>query len=349
MTTFPVIASSTDELVARVSGRARDLTEPLLRDIVERLGPVLAGTGAYHFGWHVRGSVASGKAIRPTLALLAAEAVGAAPLDALPAAAAAELVHNFSLIHDDIIDSDELRRGRPAVWKAYGTPAAILLGDALYSEAFQILLSRGGPSVGAAAAGRLAATMREVVVGQAADIQLAERPWMGERAVGIAEYQAMAEAKTGALLGFAASAGALLGGADAAAVECFDRLGRQLGLAFQCTDDVLGIWGDPTVTGKPVFGDLREAKKTLPVIAALAAQTSASSRLVSLVSAGVRTDSDLRLVAELIEEAGGRGFTEREAARHVAGVEECLASLPMPAEIRTSFEALAQSLVGRTR
>jgi geranylgeranyl diphosphate synthase type I len=349
MTTFPVTASSDHEFVDCASRRARELTEPLLRDVVERLGPALAGIGAYHFGWHWQGSFATGKAIRPTLALLAAEAVGAAPSDALPAAAAAELVHNFSLIHDDIIDSDELRRGRPAVWKAHGIPAAILIGDALHSEAFEILLSRGGPNGGAAAAGRLAAAMREVVVGQAEDIQFTERPWTGEQAVTIAEYQAMAEAKTGALLGFSASAGALLGGANACAVERFDRLGRQLGLAFQCTDDVLGIWGDPTATGKPVFGDLREAKKTLPVIAALAAETPASKRLLSLLSVGVRTDSDLRLVAELIEEAGGRDFTEREAARHLAGVEECLASLPMPAEIRTSFEALAQSLIGRIR
>ncbi|MEV0702259.1 polyprenyl synthetase family protein [Saccharopolyspora sp. NPDC050389] len=348
MTTLPVTANSDHELLAGASRRARELTEPLLRDAVERLGPSLAGIGAYHFRWHSRDPAATGKAIRPTLALLAAEAVGAAPSDALPAAAAVELVHNFSLIHDDLIDGDVLRRGQPAVWKEHGVSAAILLGDALHSEAFEILLGRGGPS-GAAAAARLAAAMREVVVGQVEDIRFTERPWTGEQAVSVAEYQAMAEAKTGALLGFSTSAGALMAGADASTVECFDRLGRHLGLAFQCTDDVLGIWGDPAATGKPVLGDLREGKKTLPIIAALAADVPASARLVSLVGAETRTESDLRLAAELIEEAGGREFAEREAMRHLTGVTDCLVSLAMPAEIRASFEALAQSLIGRTR
>lgn len=348
MTTFPATASRDNELGSGAIRRARALTEPVLRHLVDRLGPSLARIGRYHFGWRAGGSFTGGKAIRPTLALLAAEAVGAAATDALPAAAAAELVHNFSLIHDDIIDNDELRRGQPAVWKEYGIPAAILIGDALHSEAFGILLSGGGPNAAAAAA-RLAAAMREVVVGQVEDIRFTERPWTGEQAVSIAEYQAMAEAKTGALLAFSASAGALLGGADAAAADCFDRLGRHLGLAYQCTDDVLGIWGDPANTGKPVFGDLREAKRTLPVIAALTAEVPASSRLGDLLGRGVRTDFGLRLAAELIEEAGGRGFAEREAARHLAGVDDCLASLSMPVEVRGSFDALAHSLIGRIK
>ncbi|MEU5852844.1 polyprenyl synthetase family protein [Saccharopolyspora shandongensis] len=349
MTTLPVTAKTDHELLASASRRARELTEPLLRDAVERLGPSLGAIGSYHFRWHSRDPAATGKAIRPTMAVLAAEAVGGEPAAALPAAAAVELVHNFSLIHDDLIDGDVLRRGQPAVWKEHGVPAAILLGDALQSEAFAILLGQGGAPAGAAVAARLAASMREVVVGQVEDIRFTELPWTGEQAVGVAEYLAMAEAKTGALLGFSASAGALLADADAATAECFDRLGRSLGLAFQCTDDVLGIWGDPAATGKPVLGDLREGKKTLPIIAALAAEGPARERLVSLVGAEARTESDLRLAAELIEELGGREFAEREAMRHLTGVADCLASLPMPAEIRATFEALARSLIGRTR
>ncbi|MER5388670.1 polyprenyl synthetase family protein [Saccharopolyspora sp. NPDC002686] len=346
--TFPATASTDHELGLGAIRRARELTEPALRDIVDRLGPSLGGVGRYHFGWWSGSSGASGKAIRPTLAVLAAEAVGAEASDAVPAAAAAELVHNFSLIHDDIIDNDELRRGQPAVWKEFGVPAAILIGDALHSEAFGALLNSGRPGA-AAAAMRLSTAMREVVVGQVEDIRFTERPWTGEQAVRIAEYQSMAEAKTGALLAFSASAGALLGGADTAVADCFDRLGRHLGLAFQCTDDVLGIWGDPAKTGKPVFGDLREGKRTLPIIAALTAGGSASERLGVLVERGVRTDFELRLAAELVEEAGGREFAEREAARHLAGVDDCLASLAMPAETRACFEDLAQSLIGRSR
>ncbi|KAA5830701.1 polyprenyl synthetase family protein [Saccharopolyspora hirsuta] len=346
--TFPATARADHELGVNAIRRARELTEPVLRELVDRLGPSLGGIGRYHFGWWAGGSGAAGKALRPTLAVLAAEAVGAEAVDAVPAAAAVELVHNFSLIHDDIIDNDELRRGQPAVWKEYGVPAAILIGDALHSEAFGVLLSSGHPGAPAAAM-RLATAMREVVVGQVDDIRFTARPWTGEQAVSVAEYQAMAEAKTGALLAFSAAGGALLGGAEAAVADCFDRLGRHLGLAFQCTDDVLGIWGDPVRTGKPVFGDLREGKRTLPVIAALAAGGAASERLGVLVERGVRTDFELRLAAELVEEAGGREFAEQEAARHLAEVEDCLTSLAMPAETRGSFDALAQSLIGRSR
>ncbi|RKT88791.1 geranylgeranyl diphosphate synthase, type I [Saccharopolyspora antimicrobica] len=346
--TFPATARTDHELGLDAIRRARELTEPVLRELVDRLGPSLGDVGRYHFGWRSEGCGSAGKAIRPTMAVLAAEAVGAEASAAVPAAAAVELVHNFSLIHDDIIDNDELRRGRRAVWKEYGVPEAILIGDALHSEAFGVLLSSGRPNA-AAAAMRLSTAMREVVVGQVDDIRFTERPWTGEQAVSVAEYQAMAEAKTGALLAFSAAAGALLGGASEAVADCFDRLGRHLGLAFQCTDDVLGIWGDPENTGKPVFGDLREGKRTLPVIAALSAGGSASERLGVLVERGVRTDFELRLAAELVAEAGGREFAEREAARHLAEVDDCLTALSMPAETRACFNALSQSLIGRTR
>src|SRR5690606_38942186 len=111
----------------------------------------------------------------------------------------------------------------------------------------------------------------------------------------------------------------------------------------------LGIWGDPARTGKPVFGDLREGKRTLPVIAALTAGVSASERLGALFERGVRSDFELRLAADLVEEAGGREFAEGEAARHLAEVDSCLASLAMPAETRAAFDSLAQSLIGRSR
>lgn len=346
--TFPATARTDHDLGINAIRRARELTEPVLRELVGRLGPSLGDVGRYHFGWRTGCGGSAGKAIRSTMAVLAAEAVGAEASAAVPAAAAVELVHNFSLIHDDIIDSDELRRGQPAVWKEYGVPAAILLGDALHSEAFGVLLNSGNANA-APAAVRLSTVLREVVVGQADDVRFTERPWTGERAVSVAEYQAMAEAKTGALLAFSAAAGALLGGADKAVADCFDRLGRHLGLAFQCTDDVLGIWGDPANTGKPVFGDLREGKRSLPVIAALTAGGSASERLGVLVERGVRTDSELRLAADLVAEAGGRDFAEAEAARHLAGAQDCLTSLSMPADARATFDALACSLIGRTR
>ncbi|WP_433869315.1 polyprenyl synthetase family protein [Saccharopolyspora sp. CA-218241] len=331
------------DVLVEVTRRARELTDPLLRAAVDRMGPELAGIGGYHFGWCETGAP-GGKSVRPALAVLAAEAVGGTGEQAAPAAAAVELVHNFSLVHDDIIDHDERRRGRPSVWAVHGVPAAILIGDALQAAAFEVLLGAGPRA--SATGERLAVALREVVVGQVQDIGFTGRPWLGPDAVTRAEYQAMAEAKTGALLSFAACAGAELAGADEAAVAAFDRLARHLGLAFQCTDDVLGIWGDPAVTGKPVHGDLREGKRSLPVIAALSTGGPAAAELAALLD---DPEADLELTARIVEDRGGRQFAEQEAARHLAAVAAALDELTVPPPVRTALDALTGSLIGRTR
>ncbi|MEV6977078.1 polyprenyl synthetase family protein [Kitasatospora sp. NPDC093806] len=347
-------------LAALTTRRARALTEPLLREAVSRLEPWMALISSYHLGWcRADGSPAesdSGKAVRPALALLAAEAVGAPAEAALPGAAAVELVHNFSLIHDDIMDGDEERRRRPTAWKEYGVPGAILAGDALQVLAFDVLLAGGGP-LGQVAAGHLTLALRELVDGQARDIQFAARPWSGPGTVTVAEYRAMAMGKTGALLAGASAIGAVLGGADEPLARTLAEAGGQLGLAFQCVDDILGIWGDPAVTGKPVRGDLRERKKSLPVIAALAASESAADQLADLLAdrqsvgdegaAEGGSETALLKAADLIEECGGRRACEREAELALARAHDLLDLVPMPAEVRAQYTALADSCVAR--
>ncbi|GHI09992.1 polyprenyl diphosphate synthase [Streptomyces cellostaticus] len=322
--------------------RCRKLVRPALTEAVGRLHPWVAEMAAYSFGWcEVGGAPAAapgGKGVRQALAVLGAEAAGADGRAGVPAAVAVELVHAFSLLHDDIMDGDATRRRRPAVWKAYGTGPAVLAGDALFALAVETLaVTPGGPG----AVRLLSAALADLVRGQADDLLFAARPFGGPQRVTPEEYRAMAEHKTGALLGCAAALGAALGGAPEPAVAALDRAGRHLGVAFQLVDDVLGIWGDPAVTGKPAGGDLRERKKTFPVLAALGSP--AARHLPALLAAPARTEE----AAALIEEAGGRAAALDEARAHTAAARALLTEVPLTARAAGELHGLLDFLVGR--
>ncbi|MFC7842600.1 polyprenyl synthetase family protein [Streptomyces sp. NPDC057382] len=322
--------------------RCRALVRPALVEAVGRMHPWVAEMAAYSFGWcEVGGAPASapgGKGVRQALAVLGAEAAGADGRDGVAAAVAVELVHAFSLLHDDIMDADAHRRRRPAVWKAYGTGPAVLAGDALFALAVETLAVQPGAAGGVRA---LSAALGDLVRGQADDLLFTGRPWTGPDRVRPHEYRMMAERKTGALLGCAAALGAVLGGADPATAAALDRAGRHLGVAFQIADDVLGIWGDPDVTGKPVHGDLRERKKTYPVLAALGSPQ--GGRIAALLEAGGEPEA----AAALIEEAGGRTAALAEARRHVAAVERALAGAPLAAGAAGDLRTLLGHMVRR--
>ncbi|WP_215452669.1 polyprenyl synthetase family protein [Streptomyces sp. ATCC 21386] len=330
--------------VPLVLERCRALARPALVEAVGRLHPWVGEMAAYSFGWcEVGGAPATaseGKGVRQALAVLGAEAVGAPGRAGVPAAVAVELVHTFSLLHDDIMDGDAARRRRPAVWKAYGTGPAVLAGDALFALAVETLAAT---EEGAAAVRVLSVALGDLVHGQAEDLLFAARPWTGPERVRPAEYRVMAEHKTGALLGSAAALGALLGGGPPPVVSALDRVGRRLGLAFQIVDDVLGIWGDPDVTGKPVHGDLRERKKTFPVLAALDSPSSAARRLAVLLKSG----GDPREAAELVEAAGGRAAALDEARAHIAAAEAALADVSSEGGASDELRALSAYLVRR--
>lgn len=330
--------------------RCRALVRPALAEAVGRLHPWVGEMAGYAFGWceagGARGAAAGsgGKGMRQALAVLGAEAAGAPARDGIPAAVAVELVHAFSLLHDDIMDGDATRRGRPAVWKAYGTGPAVLAGDALFALAVETLAVQPPPA-GPAAVRMLSGALGDLVRGQADDLLFAARPWTGPQRVTPEAYRAMAEGKTGALLGCSAALGALLAGAPPATVTALDRAGRRLGVAFQVVDDMLGVWGDPAVTGKPVHADLRERKKTFPVLAALASPGPAAHRLAVLLDRdddrhgdghgdqhGSRhgdRDGVPAEAAALIEEAGGRAAALTEANRLIAEAEDALAEVPL--------------------
>ncbi|MGW6462222.1 family 2 encapsulin nanocompartment cargo protein polyprenyl transferase, partial [Streptomyces sp. NPDC055078] len=287
--------------------RTRDVVDPQLRATVESLPASIRRVAMYHFGWeHADGTSAEGsggKAIRPALVLASARALGGDPREGVRAAVAVELAHNFTLLHDDVIDEDPTRRHRPTAWTVFGTADAIISGDALLALALRLFAEDGHPA-SAAASERLAACVIELCAGQQADCAFEERP---PDAVSLDECLAMAMAKTGALLGCACALGALYAGAGPEETAAMDAFGREAGLAFQLIDDLIGIWGDPGRTGKPAGADLAAHKKSLPVVAALTSGTPAGAELAELYR-GPMTGAAVRRAAEAVDRAGGRDW-----------------------------------------
>lgn len=302
--------------VADVLSRSRRAIHPAMAAAVERLAPEISHIATYHLGWtDAEGqptAAPGGKGLRPTLAVLGAEAAWADPELGVPGGVAVELVHNFSLIHDDIIDNDTERHHRPTVWSVYGVGPAIVAGDALQVLAHQLLLE-ASPETGPAASSALAEATAAMIAGQAADIAFEKRS-----NVSVEQCTAMSAAKTGALLGCASSIGAILAAAPEATIGALRDYGHHLGLAFQAVDDLLGIWGDPDTTGKPASSDLRRRKKSLPVVSALAAGGADADELRSLIlgaegedPAGLEPldDDQVKRATYLVESCGGREWT----------------------------------------
>jgi geranylgeranyl diphosphate synthase type I len=293
----------------------RPLISGGLRRAVDRLAPDIRRMLAYHLGWVAMDGhevdADGGKAIRPALTLLTAEAVGAPPERALPGAVALELVHNFSLIHDDVMDGDTERRHRPTVWARFGVGRAILAGDAALTLAQELLLEDRSPESPRAAA-ELARATALMIEGQADDVAFESRFDVSEDQV-----LAMTARKTGALLGCAGALGAILGGAPERLVDALRSFGLDLGLAFQAVDDVLGIWGDPAVTGKPAASDLRQRKNTIPVVHALRSTGPEARELAELLASGDLSDRRLARAAELLDLAGSRAWSLSLADRHL--------------------------------
>jgi geranylgeranyl diphosphate synthase type I len=304
--------------------RARHRCDPVLRAAVESLEAPLAKMAGYHLGWWDADGCAvsggGGKSFRAALALGAAAACGDTE-SGVPAATAVELLHNFTLLHDDVMDGDETRRGRPTVWNLWGVANAILLGDALHALAIRVLAEMLGDAAGARAVARLEAACLTLCAGQFEDCAFETR-----QVVTVDEYLRMAGGKTAVLLGCACALGALAAGADDATVTAVDRFGYELGLAFQIVDDLLGIWGDPVVTGKPVGHDLARRKATLPVVVALNSVGAAAIELNELYRSGREmTGADVTRATELIEAAGGKDAAQRLADERLRAA---MAALP---------------------
>jgi geranylgeranyl diphosphate synthase type I len=324
--------------------RVRGLIEPALRDAIAQIADErMRLICSYQLGWcDAEGAPVDGgggKAIRPTLALVSATAGGGRLEDGLPAAVAVELVHNFSLLHDDVMDRDLERRHRPTGWAVFGEGQAILAGNAMLTAAVEVLVSDG--ERGARSLPRLLHATQELISGQSDDLVF-------ERAehIELADVLRMESGKTAALLSCAASIGALAAGAPASVVEALAEYGHDLGMAFQLIDDILGITGDPAVTGKSASSDIRAGKRSAPVVAALTAGGSASEQLRELMAGDPPSqDEDVALAAKLVEDAGGISWAAHEADLRTTRALSRLSGLPAgPAE---DLAALARFVVGR--
>lgn len=328
--------------------RSRFLVRPALSAALEELPGDPGRMAGYALGLSETDGTprrtAGGKGLRPAITLLSAQAAGGAAGPAIAGAVAVELVHAFSLVHDDIIDGDERRRHRPTVWKAYGVGPAVLSGDALLALAVRTLTAADGTT---AAVAYLSGALIDLVRGQADDMAFEERPYVGPGAVTVEEYRAMAARKTGSLLGCAAAVGTLLGGGPVPQAETMARMGRHLGVAFQAIDDLLGISGDPAVTGKPVLSDLRGGKKTLPLVHALESGTEAGRRLAEIVASRPDDPAELRRAGALIDAAGGRTFTRDQAAHHLDAALTLLTTSGLHDPAATQLATLATFLVDR--
>lgn len=266
----------------------------------------------YHMGWTGEGAgpEATGKRIRPLLLLLCTAACNADWQPALPAAAAMELVHNFSLVHDDIQDNSDRRRGRPTTWVKWGAPMAINAGDALFVLSNQAIidLKKDYPAETVVRAAEiLHNTCLDLTRGQYLDMSYEER-----NDLGIDDYWPIVAGKTAALLSACCQIGALLGGEDPEKQEAYRSFGHYLGLAFQIQDDILGIWGNEAMTGKSAASDLVEGKNSLPVLAGLSAKGKFAARWKE---GPIRAD-EVEDVARLLSNEGGYS-TAYEAAKQM--------------------------------
>ena len=290
----------------------------------------------------------AGKMLRPTLCLLCCQAVGGRRRQALPAAAAIELIHNFTLIHDDIEDASHSRHGRDTVWRVWGEAQAINAGDGMFALAHLALHRLFEVGVAAQQVLEAARLLDEAALalceGQHLDLEFEER-----LDVTCDDYLAMVSAKTGALMGAATAVGALVGGAPGDVVSAFQSFGRRLGLAFQIRDDVLGVWGDSAETGKSAGDDVAARKKSYPIVHALAhASEKDREALRHLYGEPVGPEGVTAVLAAL-ERSGARAAGEKAVARRVAEALSCLEGLDLAPARRRELEALAVYLVHRRR
>jgi geranylgeranyl diphosphate synthase type I len=306
------------------------------------------GMMQYHMGWvdaDFRPDVLpSGKRLRPLLCLLACAEVGGNPEQALPAAAAIEILHNFSLVYDDIEDGDAVRRHRPTVWKLWGVPLAINAGDGMFTLAFAAMQRLSGCGVPAATVLDALATFTTTCValteGQFLDMHFEQRS-----RVTVDEYLRMIQGKTAALVGASVAIGATVGGAPSQQQAALQRFGQAIGLAFQIQDDILGIWGDPRVTGKAAGNDILRKKKSLPMLHVLNDPT-AGGEFAALLEDEV-TAEQLPQALALLEQAGTRAFAAAEMRRwHDRGVAALGEALGAQAEA-SALAALAAGLLDR--
>ncbi len=292
-----------------------------------------------------------GKRLRPFIVLKVSELFGGTPKKAMPAAGAVELIHNFSLVHDDIMDNDKVRHNVPTVHSSFGIPLAILAGDILFSKAFE-MISVGGLKVGITEKSisemvrRLSTACINICEGQAMDMQMASER---DESYLQADYVTMIEKKTASLFELSCTFGVL--SADNYNVADIERLsvfGKNIGVAFQLIDDLIGVVGDPRLTGKAVGNDIREGKKTFPLVVVLEkADLNERNKLLKILGSRSTTDQELKEVIRAIS-----GLKIEEEIRNLAEsyIDQALHSLEAYADSdsKNALKTAAEFIVRRS-
>lgn len=255
--------------------------------------------------------VNGGKRLRPFMVMKSCEILGGKLKDAMPAACAVEMIHNFTLVHDDIMDNDEMRHGVPTVHKKFGIPIAILAGDVLFSKAYQILSNSNLPSKATnELVSRLAKACVDVCEGQLLDIKMAETKKIPSQA----NYIKMIKKKTSSLFDVSCSMGAICAKAKQRDITKLSTFGKNLGIAFQITDDLIGVLGDPRMTKKPVGNDLREGKKSLPIVLAITKSKGNDKKTILKTFGNAKaTKKDIEKAVESIRALGIEKIVRKQA------------------------------------
>ena len=285
-----------------------------------------------------------GKRFRPAFTFLSCECVGGKTEEAIGAAAAVELLHNMTLIHDDIEDQSELRRGKPCVHRIYGIPTAINAGDAMLIKVFEIANSSKIPEE---RCHRLVSKIAEraygITWGQAFEFSMWDRKEFTEQ-----DVIELLRHKTGALTGLSTEAGAIAGGGSREQIEALGKFGETVGVAFQIVDDILNVAGDVKQYGKEIGGDIREGKKTVLAAQLLRAASPQDRRTFArLLGKKKITNPEIRKAISLYEKYGSITYAKTQAASYLEHAMKALSKLPS-SEARSNLSSIADFLVSRS-
>ena len=268
--------------------------------------------------------VNGGKRLRPYMVIKSCQILKGKVSNAMPAASAVEMVHNFTLVHDDIMDNDEIRHGVPTVHKKFGMPIAILAGDVLFSKAFQIITdSKLSSSATIQLVSRLAKACVDVCEGQLLDVKMAEERKIPSQA----EYITMVGKKTAALFDVSCAMGAICATNKVKDISNLSSFGRNLGIAFQITDDLIGVMGDSKITKKPVGNDLREGKKSLPILMAIKLAKGNEKKIILKAFGNSKISrNDLNKAVDIIRSLGIEENVRKQALKYAERAEKSLES-----------------------
>ncbi|BDQ31605.1 MAG: polyprenyl synthetase family protein [Nitrosopumilus sp.] len=274
--------------------------------------------------------VNGGKRLRPYMVIRSCQILGGKSSNAMPAASAVEMVHNFTLVHDDIMDNDEMRHGVPTVHKKFGMPIAILAGDVLFSKAFQVITdSKLSPNATIQLVSRLAKACVDVCEGQLLDVKMAEE----EKIPTEAEYITMVSKKTAALFDVSCAMGAICATSRIKDISNLSSFGRNLGIAFQITDDLIGVMGDPKLTKKPVGNDLREGKKSLPILMAIKSAKGKDKKIILKAFGNSKiSKNDLNKAVDVIRSLNIEENVRKQALKYADMAEKSLSTYSNPAK-----------------